>query len=72
MDKSHSSGWVVARKLADCDEFHDFAIKRRLLAFATLNCEPASMQELIDHGYELMRPTTNRFNIENLIWQTPA
>jgi hypothetical protein len=53
MDKSHSSGWVVARKLADCDDFHDFAIKRRLLAFATLNCEPAAMQELIDHGYEL-------------------
>lgn len=51
MDKSHSSGWEVARKLADCAEFHDFAIKRRLLAFATLNCEPAAMQELIDHGY---------------------
>ncbi|CAB3379605.1 Hypothetical predicted protein [Cloeon dipterum] len=53
MDKSHSSGWEIARKLSECEDYLDISVKRRLLAFATLNCEPSAMQELIKQSQKL-------------------
>ncbi|XP_059489880.1 NBAS subunit of NRZ tethering complex-like [Neocloeon triangulifer] len=53
MDRCHTSGWEIARKLAECADFHDIAVKRRLLAFALMNCEPVAMQELINQSHKL-------------------